>query len=230
MPRCARIEIPGVAFHLTQRGVNHCAIFADDHDRRHFVGLLDDARRRHRVALHAWVLMGNHVHMLASAHAEGALGRMMRSLGQRYVQAFNARHRRSGGLWQGRFKACAVEGDGHLLRVIRYIELNPVRAAIASDPAGWPWSSARDHLGLATGSRLDLHPSYLALGRDRGARADAWRAVLHERLDPRESERIRLHLRRQRALGEPRFVAMLEAATGRALAPRPLGRRPCAPA
>jgi putative transposase len=109
MPRQPRLELPGIPMHVTQRGVNRCAIFIDEQDRHHYRRLLREACRKHGVAVHAFVLMDNHVHLLLSANLVGQIALAMRATGQSHVQAFNFRHGRSGTLWQGRFKSCLVE-------------------------------------------------------------------------------------------------------------------------
>lgn len=134
MPRQARLEIPGVPLHITQRGVNRCAIFLDDDDRRHYLCLLGESAAEHGLEIHTYVLMGNHVHLLVSSGESGQVSLAMRQLGQAYVTAFNRRHRRTGTLWEGRFKSCLVDSDRYLLTAYRYIELNPVRAAMVEKP------------------------------------------------------------------------------------------------
>jgi putative transposase len=134
MPRQPRLELPGLPLHVTQRGVNRCAIFLDDDDRHLYRRLLREACRKHNVAVHAFALMDNHVHLLLSCGQSGGVSRALRVSGQSYVQAFNTRHGRCGTLWQGRCKSCLVDSDRYLLTVIRYIELNPVRAALVAVP------------------------------------------------------------------------------------------------
>lgn len=204
MPRHPRLELPGVPMHVTQRGVNRCAIFLDDYDRHHYRRLLRNACRQQEVAIHAFVLMDNHVHLLVGADEPGRISAAMRHTGQSYVQAFNQRHGRTGTLWQGRFKSSLVEAETHLLRVIRYIELNPVRAAMIDRPEAYRWSGVLTHLGLTQDPLVTLHPSYLALG------ANAYREWLQAALDADETDRIRLFLAQERALGHPRFQAMVE--------------------
>ena len=135
MPRRPGLEIPGIPRHVTRRGVNRCAIFLEDDDRLHYRRLLRAACSAHAVAVYAYVRMDNHLHLLVAAQQARAVSRAMRDVGQMYVQAFNARHRRSGTLWQGRFKSCLVGTDTCLLGVMRYIELNPLRAGLVSDAA-----------------------------------------------------------------------------------------------
>lgn len=127
MPRQPRLHLPGIPLHITQRGVNRCAIFVDDDDRQHCYQLLREVMAANTVAVHAYVFMGNHIHLLLTAPEADALPRAMRNLGQCYVQAFNNRHDRCGPLWQGRYKSCIVDSEQYLMTVYRYIELNPVR-------------------------------------------------------------------------------------------------------
>lgn len=224
MPRLPRLELPGIPMHVTQRGVNRCAIFLDDTDRLHYRRLLREACQRHGVAVHAYVLMDNHVHMLVCAGAAGAVGRAMRRVGQGHAQAFNARHRRSGGLWQGRYKSCLVDTDAYLLRVLRYIELNPVRAAMVSAPEQHRWSSVHAHLRRSHDPLVTLHPVYLQLGRDPDLRAAAYGQWLRLGVSDDERDAIRRHMQQERALGEPRFQAMVERALGRPASCRQRGR------
>ncbi|TYT27616.1 transposase [Luteimonas viscosa] len=224
MPRLPRLELPGIPLHVTQRGVNRCAIFLDDDDRHHYRRVLREAARRHAVAIHAFVLMDNHVHLLLSANRSGDISQTLRRAGQTYVQSFNQRHGRVGTLWQGRFKSCLVDSDAYVLRVIRYIELNPVRAAMVERPEDFRWSSVHTHLDRARDPLIVPHPVYQALGSDPASRAVAYHAWLDAPIDAGEVARIRAYLTQEKALGEPRFQAMVEKALNRPVALRPRGR------
>jgi len=224
MPRLPRLDLPGMPVHVTQRGVNRGAIFRDDEDRHHFRRLLGDACATHGVAVHAFVLMDNHVHLLLTPTRPGDLCRTMRAVGQNHAQAFNSRHRRSGPLWQGRFKSCLVDSERYLLTVIRYIELNPVRAAMVAAAQDYRWSSVHTHLGLARDPLLTPHACYDALGRDPPARQIVYRGWLEAGITQEEIAAIRLHLAQERALGDRRFQQMLETTLNRPVACRPRGR------
>lgn len=157
--------------HITDRRVAYdAAVFVDDEDRGQYLALLAEQLRRHCVALHAYVLMGNHVHLLASTSITGALSRALRNVGQCNVQAFNRRHGRTGTLWEGRFKSSLVDSDAYLLTVYRYIELNPVRAALAVWPEDYRWSSTRGNLGLRRDSLVTPHQVFIVRRRGRPAR------------------------------------------------------------
>lgn len=224
MPRRPRLELPGIPMHITQRGVNRAAIFVDDEDRGHYLALLRHELRRACVDLHAYVLMGNHVHLLASASEAGAISAALRRQGQCYVQAFNRRHGRTGTLWEGRFKSCLVDSDRYLLTVYRYIELNPVRAFITATPEDYRWSSVHANLGHATDGLVTPHPVYVGLAPDDASRCALYRNWLYEPLVPEDVAAIRAHLRQERALGDARFQAMVEKALGRPVAVRGPGR------
>lgn len=224
MPRRPRLQLPGTPFHVTQRGVNRCAIFVDDVDRHHFHDLLCDAMDEHRIAVHAYVFMGNHVHLLLTSPESGALSCAMRNVGQCYVQAFNKRHNRSGTLWQGRFKSCLVNSDHYLMTVYRYIELNPVRAAMTAIPEQHRWSSVHANLGLAEDLLVTPHPTFLAQDPNPYERARAYREWLLEGIGEDELQNIRTHLQQERALGDTKFQAMVAKALGRAVHVRGRGR------
>lgn len=224
MPRQSRLELPGVPLHITQRGVNRCAMFLDDEDRHHYRRLLREACLRHDVAVHAFVLMDNHVHLLLRAEIVGRISLALRLAGLAYVQAFNHRHGRTGTLWQGRFKSSLVDTEGYLLRVIRYIELNPVKAAMVERTEDYRWSSVHTHLDTANDPLLTPHPTYLAMGDDLPQRAAAYRTWLRAPLDNDELVRIRVYMRQEKALGAPRFQEMVSKALNRPIEVRANGR------
>jgi len=146
---------------VIQRGVNRGAIIVDDDDRHHLLDLLHDAAREHDLAIHAYVLMSSHVHLLLTLREAGALSSAMRRFDQCYVRAFNLRHRRADPLWQGRFKSCIVDSEAYLMTAYRCIELNLVRAAMTDHAEDYPWSSVRANLGLRTDSMVTSHPLFL---------------------------------------------------------------------
>ena len=225
MPRIARLVLPGLPLHITQRGVNRAAIFLGDQDRLHFRSVLQDAFIEHGVDLHAYVLMDNHVHLLATASDAPALGRAMRLMGQHYVRYFNHRYGRIGTLWQGRFKSCLVQDDRHLMQVIRYIELNPVRAAMVDAADAYRWSSVHGHLGIPD-PLLTLHPVYLATAATPVQRSAQHRAWLGEAIHDETLANIRRYIAQERAFGNPRFQQMVEKTLGQHASYRPGGRPP----
>jgi putative transposase len=224
MPRRPRLELPGLPLHMTHRGVNRAAVFLDDEDCIAYCHHLGVALAEQDIALHAYVLMTNHVHLLLTPPACGRLSTAMSRLGQRYVPAFNRKHGRTGTLWEGRFKSCLVDSDHYLLNVQRYIELNPVRAAMVAGAGEYRWSSVHANLDHGVDALITPHEVYLALGTDpaqRGARYGQW---LHQGLDEDSQQHIRLHLQQERALGDPCFQAMVAKTLNRPVAVRPRGR------
>src|SRR5574337_70831 len=143
MPRQRRLDLPGVPQHIIQRGNNRQPCFLREQDYRCYLSQLDEAAQAQGCRLHAYVLMTNHVHLLMTPEVVGAVARTMQCLGRRYVGYFNATYRRSGTLWEGRYKSCLVDSERYLLTCYRYIELNPVRAAMVETPGDYAWSSYR---------------------------------------------------------------------------------------
>lgn len=224
MSRLTRIDLPGIPQHVRQRGNNRQPCFLDDNDRRNYLELLAKALRDTGCRLHAYVLMDNHVHLLVTPPFTGATGLMMQHLGRRYVRLFNARHQRSGTLWEGRYKACLVDSEGYVLRCARYIDLNPVRARVTADASEYRWSSCAALCGQRHDTLLSLHPAQEAIGTTAQARCLAYRALLAEAVPEDEMQAIRLYLQQQRAWGRDDFRAMVQATTQRFASPRPAHR------
>lgn len=224
MPRRPRLELPDIPLHVTHRGVNRAATFIDDEDASHYLQWLRDALAAQQVQLHAYVLMTNHVHMLLTQPAAGRLSKAMCHLGQRYVPWFNRKHGRTGTLWEGRFKSCLVDSDHYLLQVYRYIELNPVRAGMVVRPEDHPWSSVHANLGMHPDALVTPHPGWLVLGQTSAIRATAYRDWLEAGTDADTTAAIRAHMQQERALGAPRFQAMVERSLNRPVAVRQRGR------
>lgn len=224
MPRRPRIDVPGLPQHIVQRGIDRQACFFADGDRMRYLVDLREIALSLDCAIHAYVLMTNHVHLLATPRAAGDIGRMMQALGRRYVRAVNDRYGRTGSLWEGRFKASVVESDRYLLACQRYIELNPVRAALVGDPGEYAWSSYRAHALGTPDPLLCSHAAYDALASDPSARLDAWRRWVAADVVPGELEAIRFYLQRQQALGTHRFQQQVSAMLGRRAGPGRPGR------
>jgi putative transposase len=224
MPRQSRLDVPGIPLHITHRGVNRCAVFVDDDDRHHFLCLLGLFSKQHGLDVHAYVLMGNHVHLLVTSRVHGAASAALKRSTQCYVQMFNGRHRRSGTLWEGRFKSCLVATDRYALSVYRYIERNPVRAGMTARPEDHAWSSVHANLGLRFDSLVTPHACYLALGDNPEVRRSTYREWLLAGEDPEQTGNIRSHLAQERAYGDARFQAMIEKTFNRTATVRPRGR------
>lgn len=224
MARQARLTIPGHPHHLLIRGNNRQSIFVDDEDRRRLLEMLRDVVREHSLALHAYVLMPNHLHLLATPPTADALARAVQSLGRRYVGAFNHRHGRSGTLWEGRYRAHPVGGAAQVLSCMRFIELNPQRAGVAAGFDDHAWSSLAHHLGAARDPLITEPAAYWALGNTPFDREAAYRAWIEQGVGVAEQQRIVAALVGGRPLGDAAYLKELEKLTGRSLAPRPRGR------
>lgn len=215
MPRMKRLDLPGVAQHVVQRGNDRQACFFQDMDYVRYLQDLREASLRYGCSVHAYVLMTNHVHLLVTPAEAGSLGRMMQAVGRRYVRYINDSARHTGTLWEGRYKASLVDNERYVLACYRYIELNPVRAAMVVAPTDYPWSSYRGNgLGIAD-ALLTQHASYRALGADAVSRGNRYREIVAEAIPPDELAAIRLYVQRQRALGSDRFQQQIEALLGR---------------
>ena len=224
MPRRARLMLPNVPVHIIQRGNNRQACFYADDDYQFYLAWLSASAKKFGCHLHAYVLMTNHVHLLISATDETGPGAMMKALGQRYVQYVNRTYRRSGTLWEGRFRSCLAQDDAYLLACQRYIELNPVRAGIVSHPADYRWSSYRVNAQGEAGDLLTPHPLYEALGARREERQAAYRELFRHELDPGLVDEIRRATNGNFVIGSARFSEEVSLMLGRRVVPGVTGR------
>ena len=183
MARHPRLILPGVALHLVQRGNNRNACFREDSDYLTYLAQLRQLARRYGCDVHAYCLMTNHVHLLLTPADPGACALLMRDLGRSYVPYFNRRYRRTGTLWEGRFRSCLTESAAYVLACYRYIELNPVRAGITDKPGGYAWSSYRVTSGDAVDPFVTMHPEFVALGDENPARRLAYRRLFEQGLE-----------------------------------------------
>lgn len=214
MPRRPRILLADHPLHIVQRGINREPCFFAEEDYLFYLHWLEETARACGCAIHAYVLMTNHVHLLLTPAEPGAPSRLMQSLGRRYVQYVNRFYRRSGSLWEGRFKSSVVQAETYLIACMRYIELNPVRADMVVDPGQYRWSSYRANgLGQAD-KRLTPHSLYLALAGDDDERRPAYRALFRPQLDSEAAADIREALNLGMPLGGERFAETLCAKLG----------------
>jgi len=209
--------IPDCPHHVTQRGNNRQDGFFVDDDRQTYLGLLKEEAQRYRLAVEAYCLMTNHVHLIVTPKSEPSLAKALGRAHFRYSQYVNRLHGRSGHLWQNRFYSCALDEE-HYWAAAAYIEQNPVRARIVRCPWRYPWSSAAVHCRLAEDS-MELLDSrrWATSGND-------WKSTLAERLGEAALSTLRLNTHRGRPLGSDRFLSKLEALLGRRLRPLPVGR------
>ncbi len=224
MARLPRLFLPNVPAHVTVRGNDRQAMFGADGERLAFLDCLREAAEKYGLAIHAYVLMTNHVHLLASGKERRSLACTIQAVGRKYVPRFNRRRQRVGTLWEGRHRATLVESERYALACHRYIELNPVRAAMVPEPAAFIWSS---YLHCAHGKPDDLiypHETYVALGPDDEARRSAYRALCAEELPAETVERIREACHRGWPMGGEDFCRRVEDLTGRRARPSTKGR------
>lgn len=209
MPRRPRLYLPGMPYHVVQRGNNRTACFYRYSDYTVYLDWLSEAGGKYGCAIHAYVLMTNHVHLLLTPAREDSISRVMQSVGRRYVQHINQRQGRTGTLWEGRHKASLVQSERYLLVCSRYIELNPVRAGMVTDPGEYPWSSYRQNALGEGGPIVRSHSVFESLGSDPATRQAAYRELFDERPDLDEISEIRNAVNRGEPLATMRFKQQL---------------------
>ena len=227
MARLPRYVIPGQPQHIIQRGNNKQTIFAADADYQFYRDALIEASVKHELSVHAYVWMTNHIHLLATPGSEDSISKVFQSVGRRYVQYFNFKYKRSGTLWEGRYRATVVDSERYLLTVMRYIELNPVRADMVARPRDYPWSSYLHNAGGETGVNGDwlvAHREYQRLGRTARERQEAYRQLFRAAVPKHELTAIRDCTHKGWALGSERFTKKIEALTQRRSVSKGVGR------
>ncbi len=224
MARQPRFTVPNYPHHIVQRGNNRQAIFRTDADYQAYLGLLLEASRQHKVAIHSYVLMTNHVHLMATPQDEVGLSLMVQQVGRSYVRRFNRQYERSGTLFEGRYKCTLIQTERYLLACMAYIDLNPVRAHMVEQPQDYPWSSYGHYAGLRTDSLVTPHPQFWSLGNTPFAREAAYVALLSAGLSSTDERALTLATRRNGALGEEDFLVELEKATQKRVRPGLKGR------
>ena len=201
MARLPRIQIADLAHHILNRGNNRCDIFLAEQDYLFFLRALRNASVRHQLDVHAYALMTNHFHIVATPRTATGLSDAMRAVGTKYVGYFNRRHARTGCLFEGRFKSCAIDTEAYWFTCMRYVELNPVRAGLVSDPADYRWSSHRSN-ALGVHDRLVVpHSLYTSLGQSAAGRQQSWRELCGEAIPQEQLFEIRDTVRSGGRLG-----------------------------
>ena len=224
MARLPRLALAGQAHLVSLYGHSGQPVFADDEDRCQFLAALREAALQQQVAVHGYVLLDDHVHLLLTPASDGALGALMQGLGRRYGAAFNRRHARRGTLWAGRFRASVVQPGTPLLQALLFIDHHAVRAGRVSAAGDEAWSSARHHLGGVRDPLLTGCSAWWALGNTPFDREAAYGGLLAEGLAPAEAERVAAAARSGWPLGDAAFLAGLAQRTERPVQPRPRGR------
>jgi putative transposase len=209
-----------------QRGVNKGRCFDDDSDRELYLGLLAELAPHHQCDVHAYVLMTNHVHLLVTPEVPPAISLLMRNVGQRYAQAYNRRHARTGPLWNDRFKTSLVDTESYLFVCYRYIELNPVRAGMVAAPEHYPWSSFCTNAWGVPSVLVRPRPEYLSLGSTPEERLAAYRALYPSGLTQEQLGRVRAAANANIPLGTEAFLDEIEARLRISARPGKPGRPP----
>jgi putative transposase len=224
MARQPRLTLPGYPHHVIQRGNNKQAIFATVADDRVLLDLLDENARKFNVALHAYVLMSNHFHLLATPQTADGLPKMMQAVGRSYVRYFNNTHKRTGTLWEGRYKSTLIQNDRYLLACMAYIDLNPVRAGLVAQPQDYPWSSHLHYAGVRPDRLITPHALVWELGNTPFSREAAYAELVQSGINPVQQAAITQATLSGWALGEADFVADLQKKTERRVTKAAAGR------
>ncbi len=225
MPRKPRMYLPGIPAHVVQRGHNREACFFAHDDYTYYLEVLAQGCRRYDVAVHAYCLMTNHVHLLLTpAHADVGISQVMQHVGRLYVAYINRTYRHSGSLREGRHKASLVEADRYLLACYRYIELNPVAANMVQTPEQYRWSSYTYHARGTPDTLVTEHAIYTSLGETPEMRQRVYRGLFEDRLPGADIHDIRAALAFNHPLGNDRFRGQIERALGRSVGEKQRGR------
>ena len=225
MPRYPRLFLPNMPLHIVQRGHNRRTVFSKAADFQRYIDNLIEIKLRLEVRVFGYCLMPNHVHLIvAPGPRTETVSEMIKVIAARQTRNFNKSRKRTGTLWEGRFKASLIETDSYLLACYRYVDLNPVRAMIVARPELYRWSSYRRHAGGQCDGWLDNADVYLSLGRNTSQRANAYAKIVAAGSSDEELQLIRTAAQRNQITGTERFAQMLEASTGRRISFRCQGR------
>ena len=224
MARLPRLAVPGYPHHIVQRGNNRQSIFSTTTDRLLLLELLADNALKFEVDVHAYVLMDNHFHLLATPRTIESLPRMMQAVGRRYVRHFNDTQGRSGTLWEGRYKSALIQTDRYLLACMVYIDLNPVRVGLAAHPQDYPWSSYGHYAGLRIDRLVHPHVLFWELGNTPFARESGYREMVEKGVTAQQQIDLTQSVMSGWALGDEDFKEGLQKTTGRRLSKSRPGR------
>jgi len=216
MARLARLVVPGLPHHVTQRGNRRETVFFNDDDYQAYLDMLGTAIMQSGSELWAWCLMPNHVHMIVVPAHEDGLRASVANVHRRYAARINARNKWTGHLWQGRFGSVIMD-EAHLYNAFAYISLNPVRARLVKRPQDWKWSSVHEHLAGESEGLTEVEAVL--------ARTGDFAAYLARRYDDEDFMALRKAEIIGRPIGSPDFLERLENMTGRVLKPQKRGRK-----
>lgn len=223
MPRLPRLNLQGVPQHVVQRGNNRQVCFFIEQDYTVYLDKLKYYAKQYQVDVHAYVLMTNHVHLLMTPNTDKGVSQLMQSLGRYYVRYINQTHKRTGTLWEGRYKSTLVDSEAYLLLVSRYIELNPVRANMVEHPAEYPWSSYHANALDKVIELVSPHPLYQRLGSNDKTRKANYQLLFKHHIPALSLKGIRDATNKAWVLGSEQFKQQIEAQTGRRASPKPRG-------
>jgi putative transposase len=224
MARLSRLVISHQQHHIMQWGNDRQALFRETEDYRQFLFWLAEAARQFQVAVHAYALLPDHLHLLATPSDAEGLSRMMQWLGRHYVPYFNRKYQRSGTLWQGRYRATVLEPAAWFLKCSAYIELSPVLAGLAQEAAAYPWSSCQHHVGAQPDPLVVDHAMYWGLGNTPFQREAMYKELIQQGLGSKEAEALLHATSKGWVLGSAGFQAEMEKLTPRRVAPGKRGR------
>lgn len=224
MARRARLVIPGVPLHIIQRGNNRQSCFFSERDYLVYLRMLHACAVDACCAIHAYVLMTNHVHLLITPDDAQSPGVLMKALGQRYVQYVNRRYGRTGSLWEGRFRSCIVDDEQYLFICQCYVELNPVRAGMVDHPGHYVWSSYRANAEGAVDALVTPHHLYMSIALDSNERQKAYRDLFEQELPSEQVEFIRRATNGNFAVGDMPFIRSAADVLAQYVTPRTVGR------
>jgi putative transposase len=224
MARLPRYSIINQPQHIIQQSREGQKIFYEEQDYQYFHDCLDAAAYNYRLKVHAYVLMPDHVHILATPTISDGISRTIQSIGRNYVQYFNECYQGSGTLWEGRYRATVVDGKNYLLTCCRYIELNPVRSQLVEKPGDYRWSSYAHNARRKTDEMISPAREYQRLGSDDRERARAYRALFKQKIDEVEAQKITQATLKGWVLGDAKFARKIESLSGRRATQLPKGR------
>jgi putative transposase len=224
MARLPRLTLPGYPHHIIQRGNNRQAIFTAVADYQYLLALLDENAKKFGVDVHAYVLMTNHFHLLATPQTDTGLPQMMQAVGRSYVRYFNDLQERTGTLWEGRYRSTLIQTDRYLLACMAYIDLNPVRAGLTAEAVDYPWSSHGLYVGVRHDKLITPHPLYWELANTPFGREAAYADLVRAGISAEQQSALTRSTLAGWALGEEDFVADLQKKTIRRVHKSKAGR------
>lgn len=225
MPRKARVLVPNCPHHIVQRGHNRNAVFIQDQDYQFYLENLKEFKNEFGIKVYAWCLMTNHVHLILEPGIDTEkVSQLMKRLAGRQSAYVNKLEKRTGSLWEGRYKSSPIQKDEYMLPCVRYIEMNPVRASIVAAPRDYKWSSYHERLGLKAQDLLDCDQVYLGLAKDDHERHERYKKYLFDGTSKKELEILRESIKRNQLTGDTRFIDEIENRIGIRVEKRGRGR------